>query len=148
MSGFEIVERGTWGPGPPLESGQCAIGADGRALFRREDLQLVRIDDLAIVLADTSTLRIAVRAPRDGEQKRAMQVGIVKTDKGADSGKRAISIARALKRLALEVRACRGRLDLVTKEDLLILNLAGMEFDRDDAADGGGRPVAPHKVTR
>lgn len=146
MSGFEIVERGAFGFNQPLGEGEVAIGADGRAVFRRTDLELVGIDDLAIVLADTATLRIGLRKPRAGEAPRAMAVGVVKTDKKTDSGKRAVSINRALKRCALDPRACRGRLELVTKDDLLILNLANVEFDKDDAVDGGGRPGARGNV--
>ncbi len=125
---FEVIARGHWQAGEPLKSGEVAIASDGRLMFLAEDLELVKIDAFAILLADTGTLRLAVRPPHVGEAGRAMQVTAVKKKGGADTKRRAINGKRAIKALCLECPAVKGRYKLVTKDDLLIVNLAGVQL--------------------
>jgi len=125
---FEVIPRGLWQATDPLKTGQCAIDRDGRIMFRSEDLELVKIGGFALVLADTSTLRLAVRPPHAGEAARAMQVTVMKKKSGADTKRRAINVKRAIKALCLDPAAVKGRYNLTTKNDLLIVNLAGIEL--------------------
>ncbi len=133
--GFEIVERGEWLPGSPMKEGECSISSSGHLCFRQADLALIEITGAAVVLADTATLRLAVRRPRDQEARNAMVVSTVTNHQKRDTGRRTIAGARAIKRLSLEPRACRGRYPLTTKDDLPIINLADAEFG---SAEKGG----------
>lgn len=136
---WQLIERGEWCKGTPLEEGTVAILSDGRLVFRREDLQVIGVTDCAALLADTSTLRLGVRRPKEHEVARAVRVQTVTSGKGADTGRRSILATRAFKALGLTSKACAGRVELTVKEDsLLIINLAGIEFNGngdDEAAD-------------
>jgi len=124
---FQFVPRGTWQPGEKLEPGQVAINVDGRLVLRVEDLALVKIDKSVALLADPSTLRLAIRRPRDElEAAGAMRVTPITRKSGAGTGRAGINAARGIKALALTPRTCKGRYTLTTKDDLLIVSLAGI----------------------
>ena len=137
--GFEIVERGLWKAAEALKPGQVSIGSNGHLTFLAEDLALVGVSDLATVLCDTGTLRIALRPPRDGEGEKAMTVQVVKNHKGLDGGRRAVNCSRAFKRLALDVRVCVGRLNATTHDDLVIVNLTDIELGPADKKESTRR---------
>ena len=124
---FQFVARGRWQPGEKLEPGQVAINVDGRLVLRVEDLALVKIDKSVALLADPSTLRLAIRKPRDEiEAAGAMRVTPITRKSGAGTGRAGVSAARGIKALALTPAACKGRYTLTTKDDLLIVSLAGI----------------------
>lgn len=125
----------------PLEQGQVSIDRDGTARFLTEDLELVGIENSAIVLTDELTLRIAVRKPRPGEAGKAMSVAFVRKGKTVDKSRAQIRLTGALHALRLDTDAVRGRYDLTTKDDLVILNLADCKTD-DDEEDNGGEDAA------
>lgn len=125
---FQVIERGRWQAAEPLRSGEVAINGDGRLMFVAEDLELVKVGAFAVLLADTGTLRLAVRPPHTGEAGRAMQVTVVRGKNGRDMRRRAINGKRAIKALCLECPAVKGRYKLVTKDDLLIVNLASVQL--------------------
>lgn len=90
-------------------------------------MALVKIERMAAVLADPSTLRLAIRRPRDeAEMVGAMQVCWLTRKGGVATGRCGINVGRAIKALALTPAACKGRYALTTKDDLLILSLAGI----------------------
>ncbi|MFH1746180.1 MAG: hypothetical protein ABIG44_03965 [Planctomycetota bacterium] len=124
---FVIVEPGTFEPVAALAEGEVSLGKRGTLLARVADLELVGIGNYSIILADTSgTLRLALRAVRDGEQDKSVACGVVTRKGGADSGRRRINVARAIKRLSLTPEACAGRYQLnVHHDELLIVNLTG-----------------------
>jgi hypothetical protein len=109
---FEIVEPGSWKAAEPLGEGEVSLGKGGTLLARREDLELVGIKHYAIVLADAGTLRVGLRAVRDGEQQQSVAACIVRCKNGRDSGRRRINVARAARRLGLEPAAIVGRYEL------------------------------------
>ncbi|MGE0481831.1 MAG: hypothetical protein AB7Q17_15315 [Phycisphaerae bacterium] len=132
---FELVEPGAWNRQPPLEEGQVAIDATGTATMRAADLESAGIAHYCIVLADAGTLRIAIRAPRDDERALSVAVSVVRHGKEQrDAGRRRVSLGRAIKRCGVEIDAVRGRYDLRTKDDLLIIDLASV------AKGAGGAP--------
>jgi hypothetical protein len=133
---FQVIDRGEWKVLPTLERGWCSIARDGRAVFRAEDLALVKIEGRARLLADTGTLRVAIRRPRDdAELAKSMTVQVVKRGSGTATSRRAIQVGRAIKAIGVSVAACVGRYELQTKEDLLILTLV-------DISKGGGEKRA------
>jgi hypothetical protein len=141
--GFEIVAAGRWSPVDPLEQGEISICRSGTATFRAEDLASVGIDKPWVtVLADPSTLRVAVRPVRSGEEQGSVAVSNVMRSKGKiDSGRRRISLARAIRHCGLTTAAVAARYNLHVKDDqLLIINLTdGPVGDKKQRAlDAGG----------
>ncbi len=145
---WKLIERGTFGATPPLEEGWVAIHMDGALTLRADDLASVGIEQFAAVLCDPGTLRIAVRKPKEHEFARATAVGVVRGKAGKDTGRRTIRATRAFRELCLDSRACAGRIELTTKDDLLILNLAGFEFDKGESADAAGTGRAKATVVK
>jgi hypothetical protein len=123
---FSVVPCVAWKAAAPLAIGQASISGDGRLSFRVEDLRRAGIEGLATLLADTATLRLAVRKPRQDEAGQAYSVQTVKRNKGSAGLRRCVQASRALKLMALTPAVCRGRYPLSTKDDLLIVSLAGI----------------------
>ena len=123
--GFVSVEvKGRGSLFSPLEEGQTSITTGGLALFRREDLALVDIADEAALRADCGSLRIALRRPRLPDD--AGSVTRVTTPKRAGRpvrGRATVNLAPAIRELGLTVKAAAGRWELITKDDLLIVQL-------------------------
>lgn len=129
---FELVEippRKQFQAG--LQEGQCSLNKDGRFIARAEDLELLGIKDKAVVLADTGSLRLAIRAPRDNESLGTLTVHIIKKligpkgkKKHVPTPRRSIDVRHALQRLALEPDAVKGRRDAVTRDNLFIIAVA------------------------
>jgi hypothetical protein len=113
---FEIVVPGTFNFGG-IAAGECSIGKSGTLTARFADLILVGVGNYAIVLVDTSTRRIAVRGPRDGEQANSVSASIIPNAKKQDSGRRKLNISRALRRLGLDASAVAGRYELHRHEN-------------------------------
>lgn len=130
---FEIVEPGATFGKDALTSGTASISRSGRLTVVQEDLELAGIDRTAVVLADPGTLRIALRAPREDETAVSVACSPMLTHAKRDTGRRALNIVRALRRLSLTPEAAAGRYELATKgagaDALLIVNL-GASRDR------------------
>ena len=130
----------------PLEEGQAAIDKGGTARFRREDLASVGITDRVVLLTDEGTLRVAIRKPRSGETANAMKVTVNKTGSKTALTRAHVRLAGAIRDLRLELSATKGRYPMTTKDDLLILNLAGCKagagVDDEENEDGAGVPAA------
>ncbi len=123
----------------PLEEGYVALCAAGNARFHREDLALVGIEGAATVLTDELTLRIALRKPRPNETGKTMLVTSPKEGTAAERTRAHVRLAGALRELRLDPKAAKGRYELTTKDDLLIINLAGCKAgEKDDEEDDGG----------
>ncbi|MEW6253921.1 MAG: hypothetical protein AB1716_25020 [Planctomycetota bacterium] len=91
-----------------LKPDEVTLRADGAMLMHREALERAGITDRAVLMADGETLRLALRAPRDGEAQIAARVQVLKK-RGADQGRRLVQVVRPLRELALEPKAARGR---------------------------------------
>lgn len=131
---FEVSEPGTFTRVEALPEGWCAISRNASAVFHAEDLALVGIENRAVILVDVSTLRIALRSVRDGEDRQAVAVGVVRR-KGRDTTRRRVGLALPIKRLALEAEAVRGRYELTTKKgsagaELIIIHLAAEKLGK------------------
>lgn len=120
---FRIVEPGRFVKTDPLPEGVGALDANGVALFRAGDLGLVGVKERAVVLCDEAGLRVAVRRCRKGEESKSVLVHFVKRGE-TDTNRRRINLARAIKELCLVPGAVRGRYELTTKDNLIIIALA------------------------
>lgn len=125
--GFEVVPCGRFLPVDPLEVGEISLSRAGTATFRTEDLAAAGIDKpWCTVLADPGNFRVAVRARRSGEEQGSVAVSTV-TRKGKDTGRRRISLARAIKRCDVTTEAVAARYNLYRhdkdNEGLLIVCL-------------------------
>jgi|GEM_PF-3659956 len=120
MCPFEVVEPGQFLCKAGLEEGECALGKNGTLTMRKEDLDLVGIEHFAIVLADPENFRIGLRAVRDGEEQSSVAVSVITRKNKADSLRRKITVARAIKRLSLTPEACAARYTLNTHKDSLL----------------------------
>ncbi len=127
---FEIVAPGALSNTMnPLAEGQCSIAKGGKLTIRKADLDLAGIEHYAIVLADRETFRIGVRAVRgEDERPRSVAVSIVTSGKGKkDSGRRTLSLTRAIKKVDLRPEAVAGRYELIvrgkTSDAMLIISL-------------------------
>lgn len=138
---FRLVEKKVFSSTDVIPEGYVSIDRGGNARFHAEDLQLVGIEGVAIVLVDEMTLRIGIRKPRSGEQQNAYMVRPVYKGKKPDRSRLQISLRSALNELRLEAKAVAGRYQLMSKGDLLTINLAGIEEKeatenaKDEAAD-------------
>lgn len=106
-----------------LADGEVSLDKNGTATFRAEDLALVGIDGVAVVLVDELTMRVAVRAARPSDGKRALLVKPVKRHNGKLTGSRRIYLGGALRSIRIDPGAVRGRYELTTKDNLIIINL-------------------------
>ncbi len=121
---FETVQPGSKSMPEGLRSGQCTIDKSGSLLVLLEDLPLVDIDTRAVVLADADNQRLAIRAPREGENALAVQVRPVYARRNKrESGRRRITIGHALRAMGLTPAQVAGRYELSTHDDLLIVHL-------------------------
>jgi hypothetical protein len=108
-----------------MPEGVCSIDGAGAALFHKSDLELVDIADQAAILADPDTLRIAVRKPRaDDDPAAIVRVTIITNKRGAPTGRAKIPVGATIRECGLTAKAARGRYDLATKDDLIIVALA------------------------
>jgi len=147
--GFEVIPCGRFLPVDPLEVGEISICRTGAATFRAEDLAAVGIDKpWCTVLADPDTFRVAVRARRSGEEQGSVAVSTVTRKGGKDTGRRRISLARAIKRCDLTTEAVAARYNIhrhdKDNEGLLIIQLTdgplGDKKQKRKDAGGVGRP--------
>ncbi|MGD8450696.1 MAG: hypothetical protein PVJ57_02660 [Phycisphaerae bacterium] len=127
---FELVESGDFGGGgEALAEGECSLRKGGKLVAHAADLALVNIGNYAMVMADAGTLRIALRAVRDGEEAKSYACSVVRRANKTDSGRREINVLRALHRLNLTPEAVVGRYPLTVKGEgaggMLIVNLVG-----------------------
>jgi len=126
--GFQVVPCGRFAPVDPLEVGEISICRTGTATFRAEDLAAAGIDKpWCTVLADPDTFRVAVRARRSGEEGSSVAVSTVTRKGGKDTGRRRISLARAIKQCDVTTEAVAARYNLhrhdKDNEGLLIICL-------------------------
>ncbi len=118
---FVVVEPGAFCFTEPLGEGEVSISRNGTLTARAEDLALVGISKYAIVLADAGTLRLGLRAVRDGEEQKSRACSVITTGKQKrDSGRRRITVTRALKQLGLKVEDVCGRFTLKMHRDELV----------------------------
>lgn len=127
---FEIVPPGKKVGGDPLPEGFGSLSTKGVLTMHEADAAAAGIGKAAVLLADGGTLRIAIRAARDGEAGSAVSVAAVATGKaGGPVNRRRINLARAIKRIGLDGPAVAGRHKLHRHDEkpgvLLILNLMG-----------------------
>ncbi len=133
---FEIIPAGKPIGGDALKPGSASLGANGNVTMLAADLEEAGITDKAAVLADAGNLRIALRAPRDGEAAGAATVSALTTGKGKKSPtRRRVNMARALRAIGVEARTVAGRYGLEVHREgeappLLIINLTKAN-DRD-----------------
>jgi len=114
---FVIVEPGSFQHSEPLQEGECSISRNATLTARADDLGIVGITNYAIVMADTDTLRLGLRAVRDGEEQKSVACSIISAGQDKhDSGRRRILVNRALQRLGLTAEAVAGRYTLMSKE--------------------------------
>ncbi|GMU22836.1 MAG: hypothetical protein AMXMBFR13_29200 [Phycisphaerae bacterium] len=118
----------------PLEEGFASIDKNGTGRFHTEDLGLVGIGDLAVVMTDEITMRLALRAARQEEGRKALRVTMVHYGKKPRPDRRSIRLSGAIREMNLEPRSVAGRYKLTTKENLIIINLA--EDESQAATDG------------
>ena len=94
------------------------------ALFHTEDLGLVNIADEAALLADSGTLRVALRRPRLPEDDGCVaRVTTVVRNKKPVRSRKNVMLAAAIRRLGLTLAAAAGKYELTTKDDLLVVDL-------------------------
>ncbi len=143
---FEIIQPGKFVATQALPEGSCSIDRSGALTAHASDLRMVGVVERAVVLADRASLRLAVRAPRDGEDEMAVAVGRVNRGGGAantDSGRRHIRVKRALDALGLTGEATAGRFELNIKgegvDGLLIVNLIATPEQVSGEPRGGAR---------
>ncbi|MBU0617914.1 MAG: hypothetical protein KKI02_09375 [Planctomycetes bacterium] len=118
---FTVVEPGAFSFTEPLGEGEVSISKNGTLTARAEDLALVGIGNYAIVLVDTGTLRLGLRSVRDGEQQKSVACSVITTGKDRhDSGRRRVTVTRAVKGLGLTIEAVCGRYTLKTHKDELV----------------------------
>ncbi len=123
-----------------LPEGSCSIAKGGMAMFHAADLSLVGIVDRAVVLADTGTLRIALRPAVDGEEAVTVPCRPVRRAGGkVDHRRREVNLSAAIRALGLTAKAAAGRYEVLTKGSLLIVGLTA-------AADGVGAAVDASRV--
>ena len=123
---FKVLEKGAFTFKEALPENFCSIDRTGTARFCRQDLELVGLEDEAVILTDELGMRIALRKPRAGEKQHAYRLAVQKYGKRANPDRRAISFRRALAELHLDPKDTAGRFELTTKDDLLIVTLCDM----------------------
>ena len=127
---FVVHERPAFHWADPIPEGQASIDKTGTLTIRTEDLALAQIEGTAIVLTDELTMRIALRAPREHERAKAYTVfKVFRAAKKLDPKWRRIGLGGVIKAMNLEPAAVAGRCELITKENLLIVNLTGADGD-------------------
>lgn len=127
---FRILDKGEFGLKEALPEGFCSIDRGGTVRFHKEDLALVGIEDVAVLLTDELTLRIAIRRPKPNEGRQAYRIAPAMwggKKGGKDLGRRQLLLKRALREIRIDPEAAAGRYELTTKDDMLIISLAGIE---------------------
>lgn len=111
--GFEIFTPfRVQGIGP----GTASIDCNGKLRFHGSDLRRLGIDKEATLLTDPAAKRIALRKPRAGEP--TVAVRWAKTGTGGGVG-----LTGVLKVLKIDPKKAKGRYDVASKDDLLIVQL-------------------------
>lgn len=128
---FKVLEKRAFFS-DPIPEGFVSIDKGGTARFHTEDLELVGIDGAAIVLVDETTLRIALRKPREGEEARAYRVAPVRCGSKVDPARRQLMLRSALNEIRVDPKRAAGRYELRTKDDLLIVGLADIAGDKQE----------------
>lgn len=129
---FEEILPGAFTSPEPLKEGEVSVSKCGKLSLLAADLALVGIARHAVVLADSATFRVALRAPREGEAHKCLAVSVVmnKSKRGTrtETTRRQINASRAIRHLGIDAGAVAGRYRLNIKGDkggLLIINLEG-----------------------
>jgi hypothetical protein len=110
----------------PITEGQAALDALGSMTALASDLATVGIEGQAVMLVDEGNHRVALRAPSKGRTEKPFVVQVVKRPGGNDTGRRRVSLGSAMRRLGLDPKLVKGRHELTTKDDLIILNLGNL----------------------
>lgn len=132
---FEVVKRGSFNTRPALAEGWARITKSGVLVIRRDDLRLVGIDQLAVVLLDVDSRRIALQAPNDDHAADARRVSYSCSKVGS------VTISSALKSLGLKPAEFGPReIEIMTKGPRLIVALIDVPSERGAAAGGGMIP--------
>jgi len=104
-----------------IQPGQASLTKSGILTLNAADLKSVMIADKAVILTDKSTTRIALRRARDGEFD---TMGVRVYGKPKSRTRRITSFKGALVELGIDPVQAAGRYGLMTRDDMLILNLA------------------------
>jgi hypothetical protein len=134
--GFERVKAGVCGLAPRLDEGQLSVDRQGEGRVHATALGAVDIvGEWVVVLADSATLRLAIRQPREDEDEYKIRARVPKRYKNQpDLRHRKINLRRALLACGLRPAEAAGRYPIMTKDDLLIISLLPEE-----SPEGGGR---------
>jgi len=116
----------------PIPLGHFSIDKRGCLRCHTKDLKKVGISDTAVILIDDETMRIALRAPRDGEGSIAIKVSTVGTGSSKQPERRQMNLAGAIHQLKLEPADVAGREEFLFKDGLAILNLDTPRVDDQD----------------
>jgi len=125
---FRVIPCGRLLSVDPLERGEVSISRSGVTLFYAEDLAAVGIDGpYCIVVGDPDTFRVAVRARRSGEEESSVTISTVTRKGKTDSGRRRITLTRAIRECGVTCEAVAARYNLYRhdkdNEGLLIICL-------------------------
>ena len=100
-----------------ISKGQCTLAKPGTLRVCRADLREIGVTGGGIVVIfDSSTRRLAVRKPRDGEP-----TATIKSAKLADTA--SITVCGALGRLGCDIEKVKGNYSVARKDDMLIVQL-------------------------
>lgn len=112
---FEIF---TSTSGIRVSSGIASLNANGQLVFTTADLRAVSIRDRYVLLTDSASKRIAIRAPREGDLD--SEARNMKWNKTRTSGK--VYVRGALLQLNFKVEQVVGRYAIMRKDDMLIIS--------------------------
>lgn len=114
--GFEVyTPRRTDG----LMPGQGALDCNGTLRLTGEDLRYARINGECVVLVDTVSKRLALRAPKVEDD--GLTEPTIRVRKSGQCG--LVQVGGALILMGLRRGGARGRHTLIRKEDLLIVSI-------------------------
>lgn len=121
---YTIIEPGKAFNGTAgIQPGECRIDKGGTLTLREADLKSVGVVHFAVVMVDAATMRIALRAPRSGEEQLGVAVQMVTNAKKRETDRRRVRIIRAIQALKVEPAAVAGRYAARRHDDLLEIDL-------------------------
>ncbi len=147
---FVVVKKGAWGKAPPMPAHECRLNSSGSLVLQAEALARAGINGEAVVLADAGALRIAVRAPRadDASDERVAVRQAKSKATGAATSLRQVSVTSALRALQVKPEEVSQKYELVTKDDLRIVQLmlkpGVRKLAKRPAASGPAAAAAAH----
>lgn len=101
-----------------LAEGEVGLDRRGQLTMRHEDADKLKLEHFATILADPENRRVAIRAPRPGENNDAVAVSV--TDGGR---RRRVHLRRALTVIGVAGDAVKGRYSLMFKDGMGIVVL-------------------------